>query len=143
MNGIKIETSLINSKQTKNQKNKLKKKLKKEKEKFKNEKEKEKEINLESSDFSHNNELYSGQTSIKSQNYAIDQFKRKTRSYSYAFQENSGPYMYRYLSLHNYMCETEEIISYNIKPANVNLQNRKQKLEKEQLKVKKTATKEK
>ena len=143
MYGIKIENDLINSKQTDNKKYKLKKKLKNE-----NENEKLKNENKqENSDFSQNNEFYPSQTSIKSKNHAIEQFKRKTRSYSYAFQEKTGPYMYRYLSLHNYICETEEILSYKPtkKPKNDNFQNEKKKKEvkEEKLKVKKAPAKEK
>ena len=141
MYGIKIENSLINSKQTKNKKNKLNKKLKNEKEKLKN------ENKQENSDFSPNYEFHPSQTSIKSKKHAIEQFKRKPRSYSYAFQEKTGPYMYRYLSLHNYICETEEILSYKptLKPKNDNFQNKKKKnaVKEEKQKVKKAPTKEK
>ena len=96
MHGIKIENALIVPKQTKNQKRKEKKKVKKEKVK----KEKQQQI------------LDANPGFISSKNEKIEPLRRKIRSYSYAAEEKAGPYMYRYLSLNNYMCETEEII-YN------------------------------
>ena len=113
MHGIKIENALIIPKQTKNQKRKEKKKVKKEKVKKEKQQQQQQQI------------LDANPALISSKNERVEPLRKKIRSYSYATEEKAGPYMYRYLSLNNYMCETEEIIYNNTKPKDETSQNAK------------------